>query len=156
MTSLAAITLLSFIPSKKTDEPTLVKATLFTHTNDDDKDHDTGVFIEVYTADGKSLIGKAYDKDDTNDDGGQYKDNSNHQFDLELGDAVGMSKSDCEKFKTVIWQQTHNGAGHDTWKFNAKVILLFSNKTNITAQNNGITLTSRGTNEKPSVEFTAP
>jgi hypothetical protein len=140
----------------KPEEPILLKATLFTHTNNEDKDHDTGVFVEVRNADGSSLIGKAYDRDDTNDDGGQYKDNSDHQFDLDLGDAVGMSKSSCHQFQAKIWQQTHNGAGHDTWKFTATLVLTFSDHTNITATKSDISLVSRGTGDRPSVTFSAP
>jgi hypothetical protein len=38
------------------DEPVLLKATFFSHTNDENKDHDTGVYVQAKTSDGSSLI----------------------------------------------------------------------------------------------------
>jgi hypothetical protein len=118
------------------DEPVLVKATFFSHTNDDDKDHDTGVYVKVTTNDGQSIIAHADNRDNSGDDGTQYKDGSDHQFDLDL-DGAGMSKADCQGFKVNVWQHTH---GHDTWKSNMRVVLYFSNHTNLQAARDGIEL----------------
>lgn len=151
-----AFILFTAFNSKQDEEPVLIKATLKTHTNDDDKDHDTGIYVEVKSGDGQSLIAVANDRDESASDGTQYKDDSDHQFDLELGDAVGMTKSSCKGFKVKLWQQTHNGRGHDTWKFNGKLILIFSDKSNLIASVENVTLESRGTNEQPAVEFSNP
>jgi len=122
------------------DEPVLIKATFFSHTNDDNKDHDTGVYVKVRTADNSSMIAHADNRDNSGDDGTEYKDGSDHQFDLDL-DAAGLSKPDSKKFKVQICQHTH---GHDTWKFDGRVVLYFSNKTNLIADGGGITLENEG------------
>ena len=121
-------------------EPVLIKATFFSHTNDDDKDHDTGVYVKVKTEDLSGLIGHADNRDNSGDDGTQYKDGSDHQFDLDL-DAPGLDKSTAAKFKVQVCQHTH---GHDTWKFNGRVVLYFSDKTNLTAGRDGIELKNDG------------
>src|SRR5205085_9441238 len=86
-----------------TDEPVLIKATFFSHTNDDDKDHDTGVYVKVRTSDGSSMIAHADNRDNSGDDGTQYKDGSDHQFDLDL-DAPGLGKSSARNFKVQVCQ----------------------------------------------------
>ncbi len=150
-----AILLLSFMvlftiltsATKKT-EPVLIKATLFTHTNDDNKDHDTGIYAEVKTADGQTIIVHANNRDNSGDDGTEYKDGSDHQFDLDI-DAAGIEKSSCAGYKVRVWQHTH---GHDTWKFNARLVLYFSGGTNIVASRDGIELKNDGAG----TDFTAP
>lgn len=138
------------------DEPLLTKAVLKTHTNDNDKDHNTGVFVTVMSNDGQSTIASANDKDDTSNDGGQYKDDSDHQFDLTLEAPGMMRKETCKGFNVKVWQKTHGGRGHDVWKFNASLVLYFADGTNITAKKEDVTLESKGENEAPSVEFSAP
>jgi len=120
--------------------PALIKATFFSHTNDDNKDHDTGVYVKVRTADGSSLIAHADNRDNSGDDGTEYKDGSDHQFDLDL-DAPGLSKSSAHKFKVQVCQHTH---GHDTWKFNGRVVLYFSDKLNLVASRDSIELKNDG------------
>ncbi|MEO6390768.1 MAG: hypothetical protein ABIP75_02880 [Pyrinomonadaceae bacterium] len=124
----------------KADEPVLIKATFFSHTNDDNKDHDTGIYVKVRTADGSSMIAHADNRDNSGDDGTEYKDYSDHQFDLDL-DAAGISKSDASKFRVQVCQHTH---GHDTWKMNGRVVLYFSNKTNLVASQDGVTMENDG------------
>jgi len=145
---LTCVVIMISLPSAtKKDEPVLIKATFFTHTNDDNKDHDTGVYVEVKTSDGQTTIVHANNRDNSGDDGTEYKDNSDHQFDLDI-DAAGLEKSACGGYKVRVWQHTH---GHDTWKFNGKVVLYFSNHTNLTASRDGIELK----NEGASTEFSA-
>jgi hypothetical protein len=132
--------------SAKKDDPILLKATLFTHTNDDDKDHDTCIFVDVISSDGSSLIAHAANGDCSSSDGTQYKDDSEHQFDLQC-DAVGMKKDGCKKFKVNIHQETHGGAGHDTWKFNAKLVLHFSDNSTIIAKKDGIVLVNNNASD---------
>ncbi len=82
------------------DEPVLIKATFFSHTNDKDKDHDTGIYISVRSNDGSMVIADANNADNSGDDGTQYKDGSDHQFDLSL-DAPGLHKNSAG-FKTHL------------------------------------------------------
>lgn len=150
----AACLLLSIgaVGARAADGPVLLKATVMTHTNDDDKDHDTCVFVEVKNAAGDSLIAHAENHECSSDDSKQYKDGSDHQFELSA-DAVGMAKSDARGFKVHMWQETHGGAGHDTWKFNVTVTLQFSDRTNLVAQVNNVTFKSNGTADRPAVDF---
>ena len=124
----------------RADEPVLIKATFFSHTNDDNKDHDTGVYVKVTSADGSSQIAHADNRDNSGDDGTEYKDGSDHQFDLDL-DAPGLSKSSCAGFKVSVSQHTH---GHDTWKSNQRVVLYFSDHSNLVASQDGIALVNDG------------
>ena len=111
------------------DEPVLIKATFFSHTNDDDKDHDTGIYINVRSNDGTMVIAHVNNADNSGDDGTQYKDGSDHQCDLSL-DAPGLHKSACAGFRTHLWIHTH---GNDTWKFNGRLVLYFSDGSNLSA-----------------------
>lgn len=118
-----------FSPNAIADDPVLIKATFFSHTNDEDKDHDTGIYVRVTAADGTTTIAHADNRDNSGDDATQYKDGSDHQFDLDL-DSPGLSKPTCQKYTVHMYIHTH---GKDTWHFNGRVVLYFSDKTNITA-----------------------
>jgi hypothetical protein len=122
------------------DEPVLLKATFFSHTNDENKDHDTGVYVQAKTSDGSSLIAHADNRDNSGDDGTEYKDGSDHQFDLDI-DALGVKKSACQKFKVHVWIHTR---GHDTWRFNGRVVLYFSDGTNLVVNRDGVELKNDG------------
>lgn len=135
--SLAFFSLNSFA---RAEDPVLVKAVFRSHTNDEDKDHDTGVYVSVKTGDGQTLIAHADNRDNSGDDGTQYKDNSDHEFGLDT-DAVGVKKSACGGFKVHVRIHTH---GHDTWRFNGQVILTFSDGTNMIASRDGIELKNDG------------
>src|SRR6185369_9081285 len=74
----------SVTASPVAENPALIKATFFSHTNDDNKDHDTGIYVKVRTANGGTLIAHADNRDNSGDDGTEYKDGSDHQFDLDL------------------------------------------------------------------------
>jgi hypothetical protein len=128
--------------------PVLIKATFFSHTNDEDKDHDTGIYVTVSTADGDTTIAHADNRDNSGDDGTQYKDGSDHQFDLDL-DAPGIDKPSCQGAKVHVYIHTH---GHDTWRFNGRVVLYFSDHTNITASSGNLELKNDGA----ATDFAAP
>ena len=130
----------------------LIKATLATHTNNEDKEWNTCVFAEVKTADG-DLIAHASGQDCNNADGTQYKDGSDHQFDLTI-DSPGLARNLAKGFTVHMWQETHGGAGHDTWRFNVRVILQFSQgAAALTASRDNIELKSSGTDDRPATDF---
>jgi len=133
-------TTLAVTTASRRAEAVLIKATFFSHTNDDNKDHDTGIYVKAKIEDGSSLIAHADNRDNSGDDGTEYKDGSDHQFDLDL-DAPGLSKDDANNFKVQVCQHTH---GNDTWKFNGRVVLYFSNKTNLVRSRVGIELKNDG------------
>src|SRR2546430_14657129 len=99
----------------------LVGAELFTHTNDDNKDKDTGIHTYVRTADGRMILAFCHNADSSNDDATEYNDGSDHNV-LLTPVAWGATKQACRNFHVRIWQQTH---GNDTWKFNARATLYF-------------------------------
>jgi hypothetical protein len=138
--------------ARAADAPVLLKAIVSTHTNDNDKDHDTCVFVEIKNAAGDSLIAHGENHECSSDDSKQYKDGSDHQFELSA-DAVGMARPDAGGFKVHMWQETHGGRGHDTWKFNATVTLQFSDRTNLVAQVSDVTFESSSTEDRPAVDF---
>jgi hypothetical protein len=125
------------------DDPVLTKAVLFTHTNDDDKDHDTCIYVKVTTSDGQTLIAHADKRDCSSDASTHYDDNSDHQFNLDI-DADGIAKPATKGFNVAMSQETHGGAGHDTWKFNARLVLYFSDKSNYTAQIDNTKMVNNG------------
>jgi len=144
--------MLWIISAANAQDSTLTKASLSTHTNDNDKDWNTCVNVEVKTANG-DMIAHAYGRDCNNADGTQYKDGSDHGFDLEI-DSPGLGRNYAKGFTVHMWQQTNGGAGHDKWAFNVRVTLLFSNGAPaLTASRDNVELESHGTNEKPSVDF---
>jgi hypothetical protein len=122
------------------DDPVLTKVIFRSHTNDDDKDHDTGVYVVVKTADGQTQIAHADNRDNSGDDGTQYKCNSDHEFGVDV-DADGIKKSACGGFKVHVTIHSH---GYDTWRFNGQVILKFSDGTNLTANINNAELRGGG------------
>jgi hypothetical protein len=138
--------------SAHAQDAVLIKATLSTHTNDEDKDWNTCVFAEVKTSDG-DLIAHASGQDCNNADGTQYKDGSDHSFDLTI-DSPGLSRNLAKGFTVHMWQETHGGAGHDTWRFNVRVILLFSSGApTLSASADNVELKSNGTGDRPTADF---
>src|SRR2546422_751841 len=95
------------VPTAHAQDSVLIKAILSTHTNDEDKDWNTCIFAEAKTADG-DLIAHASNQDCGHDDGTQYKDGSDHQFDLAI-DSPGLSRNLAKGFTVHMWQETHGG-----------------------------------------------
>jgi hypothetical protein len=122
------------------DDPLFLRATFSSHTNDDNKDHDTGVYVKVWTVDGSTIMAHADNRDSSGSDATEYNDGSDHQFNLDV-DAAGLKKSSARRFKVQVCQQTN---GHDTWKFNARVTLVFSDNSNLVASKDGIILVNDG------------
>lgn len=127
-------------PKTPKADPVLIKATFSSHTTNEDKDHDTGVYVKVWTEDKSSLIAHADNRDNSGDDGTQYKDYSDHEFGLDV-DAAGVEKSTAKKFKVQVCIHTH---GNDTWRMSSRVVLQFSDKTNLTAGSGTVELKNDG------------
>ncbi len=136
------------LESLAADDPVLVKAVLSTHTNDEDKDHDTGIYVDVKTSDGSGKIAQCKNADNSGDDGTQYKNNSDHDVSLEIV-SIGIKKSACKGFKVHMWQHTK---GNDTWRFKPSVILSFSDGTTLLAEGGNTELKNDGA----STDFSAP
>lgn len=147
-----ALVLSALAAPKANAQAVLIRAELATHTNDDNKDHDTCVYAAVTTADGSSQLAHISNGDCGGDDATEYNDNSDHSIAFQI-DASGASKDTCKGFKVHLWQKTHGGRGHDTWKFDARAILYFSDGLNLVANAGGVTLNSDSTSAAPAVDF---
>ncbi|AEW98561.1 hypothetical protein [Streptantibioticus cattleyicolor] len=130
--------------------PPGVRATLFTLTGDEeDKDHDTGIYVTVKTRDDKGLLASVNNADSSGKDMTTYNDDSHHIVPLVV-EAPGATKPDCEGFKVRMWIKTN---GHDHWPIDdARVTLYFSDGTTLVAEKLGFSLTDDGAG----VEFTSP
>jgi|GEM_PF-3162518 len=137
---------------KATAQAVLIRGELATHTNDDNKDHDTCVYVTVTTADGSSQLAHISNGDCGGDDATEYNNNSDHSISFQI-DSSGATKDACRGFKVHMWQKTHGGRGHDTWKFDVRAILYFSDGLNLVAHAEGVTLSSNSTSDAPSVDF---
>jgi len=129
------------------DQAVLVKAVLTTHTYND-KDNDTGVFVDVTKADGTDLIAKCANADNSKDKSTEYKKNSDHAVNLEIL-VTGIKKSACKGFKVHMWQHT---SGWETWRFKPSVILTFSDGATLVAEGGNVELK----NDKAATDFSAP
>jgi hypothetical protein len=149
-------------PSASTSTPVLTKIVLHTQTNDDDKDNDTGVFVEVKGNDGKDIAyiesAEKSDSKDCDDPASRhYCDGSPHDFEVPLkrGD---ISKSDCTKFTWRMGIQASAGIlpnggldvqkvriltfGNDKWKYDGIITLYFSDGTSFSGDKLDQTLES--------------
>lgn len=107
----------------------MLTGTFSSHTNDEDKDHDTGIYVTVMSADGSSKLAHVDNCDNSGDDGTQYKDGSDHSCALVI-DSAGLARDSAKGFTGTICIHTH---GNDTWRFRGDVTLHFSDNSNITA-----------------------
>jgi hypothetical protein len=131
-------------------QPTLERAELFTLTGDsDNKDHDTGIFVSVKSADGKMQLASISNADSSGKDMTEYNDDSYHIVPLGV-DAPGATKADCNQFKVHMSIKTN---GDDTWSIDlARVTLYFSDGTNLVAERANFRLVNDGA----STDFSSP
>jgi hypothetical protein len=129
------------------DQPVLVKATLSTHTYND-KDNDTGIYVDVKTADGAGMIAKCTNADNSKGRRTEYKKNSDHTVNLEII-ATAIKKSACKAFKVHMWQRT---SGWETWHVKPSVTLTFSDGSTLLAESGDVELK----NDKGATDFSAP
>ena len=130
----------------------LLKAYLHTDTTNENKDHDTCIHGFVVSKDGQTRIAHADNADCSIDtDEYQFKDWSDYDTQFVV-DKPGLKKSACVGYRAHVWQHTHGGAGHDTWRLKPRFVLEFSDGTELSASPDGgdeITLNSNGTGDKP-------
>jgi hypothetical protein len=121
---------------------TLSRVELFTLTGDEDnKDHDTGIYVTVKTSDGQSLLASVNNADSSGKDMTTYNDDSHHIVPLVV-EAPGALRSDCRGFKVRMWIKTN---GNDNWSIDdARVTLYFSDGTTLVAEQLGFSLDGDG------------
>jgi hypothetical protein len=143
-------------------EPTLTSAVLKTITDGDDRDHDTGVFVQVTEPDGHTTIAQIYNAEL----GGQYgyADHETHELTIPLYQKAPVPKSKCQSFKFRMGIQATGGVfgnmnvtgkiddwpvvnlhgGNDKWKFDAWLTLHFSDGSTLVSNKLDQTLESNG------------
>lgn len=108
---------------------TLTNASIKFHTNDDDKDGDTHVTVEV--RDFNQVVAARIDSDF-----GKFRDQTdNGPFQLSVKNA--STKTDMQRGNVTI---RINPNGNDTWRFNFYLDLLFSDGTRLQGSANDIEL----------------
>ncbi len=113
--------------------PTLANASIKFHTNDDDKDGDTHVTVEV--RDFNQVVAARVDNDF-----GHFDNNSdNGPFGLAVQNA---SEKDLMQRGAVKIRIDPNG--HDTWKFNFFLDLVFADGSHLSGGADGLTLSQDG------------
>jgi hypothetical protein len=112
--------------------------TLKTHTIDDDKDHDTGIYVDV-VGNSRKLIADVADAQSSDNDSTHFDDGRVHSFDFSpVNDHI--LKDECTNFKWRMGIKASGGTdvtieiqgiggtfhhGNDRWTFDAWLTLRF-------------------------------
>jgi hypothetical protein len=120
----------------------LVKAEFWSHTNDDNKDKDTGVWVKVQTNDLKTELAHIENADNSSCDATEYDNGSEHTIKLVVS-SDGATVEQCKKFKFKIGTKAN---GKDKWKFRGKVTLYFDNGQTLIQEVGDTELESKGSN----------
>jgi len=115
-------------------------AEFFSHTNDDDKDHDTGVWVKVVTANEQTKIASIENAANCGNESCHFNDHTDHTIGLRI-DNPNLTRAECENFKFKIGTKAH---GNDKWKFRGKIILRFDGGQTLIREVGDTELNSRG------------
>lgn len=111
---------------------TLANAKIEFHTNDEDKDYDTHVTVDVTDFDNVLCA-------HVDNDFGHFDDQSNNgPFELEIINA--SSKDACQRGNVRIHIDPN---GHDTWRFNFTLILIFDDGSSLSGGATGLQLSQK-------------
>jgi hypothetical protein len=122
-------------------DPLLTRASVTFHTNDDDKDNDTLVEVEVRLSDQRTVVAKLSDYL------GHFPDHRDAgPFTLLMVHPVRRSQLRTGNVNILASANTtFPPFGHgDTWRFNFVVDLVFDDGAHLLARANGVQLKSRG------------
>ena len=128
-------------------DPLLTLARVSFHTNDDDKDNDTLVQVEVRLSDQRTVVAKL------SDFLGHFPDHSDAgPFTLIMVQPVRRSQLRSGSVNILAFANTTLPPfGHgDTWRFNFVVDLLFDDGAHLLSRANGVALKSRGVSAQQS------
>lgn len=118
----------------------LTRAEFFSKTAGDDKDHDTGVWVKVVAADGKTKLADIANAANSSGESTHYNDNTSHTIKLKV-DNGRATRHECEKFKFKVGIKAN---GNDNWKFSARVTLYFEKGKTLVEHITNADLNSRG------------
>jgi hypothetical protein len=131
------------VPLDRRDDgsPLLLRATFYTKTGGDNKDHNTGVWVNVKTSKNDILLADISNADTSDSDSTEYNDHSEHIIEMRV-DSPGIPQSQCRAFNVHLWITTH---GKDKWEIEtARVLLLFSDGTAWVAEKHNFSLVNNG------------
>ena len=140
--------------------PALARAVFWSHTHDEDKDHDTGLYVEVAKSDKTTILAGLYNGEAQGQYG--YADDENHWVDLGITDH--WPKDQCQGFVYRVGIQAKSGpfgflagsqkvngipvgwttGGNDDWRYDGGVTLYFTDGTSLQKKIDGQELNSRG------------
>jgi len=141
---------------------TLTKATLWSLTYDEDRDHDTGLYVIVTKPDRTTILAYMYNGEASGEYG--YADNTENTADLKISDPP-PTKDDCQDYCFRVGIQANSGTfpsgsisvgidgvniglittGNDKWRFGCEMRLQFSDGSTLPPKRvNGWQLESRG------------
>jgi hypothetical protein len=107
-------------------------------TGGDDKDHDTGVFVRVWTQNQQTLITHVDNAD--NCDNCHYDDHTTHSISLNV-DSANLAEADCIGF---VYQVGSRANGNDNWDIDqTSVQIVFDNGHSAQKSSGGFSLNSR-------------
>lgn len=133
--------------------PTLTGARFTSVTDGDNKDHDTGLYVYVFTKDERTRLAQIENADNSNKDATEYNDGSEHMLDLALI-SPGSTKADCNGFHYKVGIKAN---GNDKWKVaTSRVQLVFSDNTELDANSGYFELESKGSQYVETGPFVAP
>jgi hypothetical protein len=107
---------------------TLTKATVYFHTNDEDKDDDTHVTLWVRD---RANTTAAF----ISSDFGHFDDRSDNSFALQI-----TNRSSWDILNQGVSTIRIDPNGHDTWHFNVHIDLLFSDGSHLSSDSSGLSL----------------
>jgi len=100
------------------------------HTNNENKDYDTNVTVEVTTNSGDLALSVSSQFE-------EFDDNSNHTYDLDVYDPGAQKRNFLDGGSTKIIIQP---VGNDTWQFNYRVTLYFEDGDRLNSGANNLEL----------------
>ncbi|MCK2244488.1 MULTISPECIES: Ig-like domain-containing protein [unclassified Crossiella] len=124
-------------PRQNPAEVTLQRAEVFFHTNDEDKDHDTRIKIVVTDQNGTEVAV-------VEDTFGHFDDGSDHgPFPMRITTPIPRDVINAGMTTMVI-----DPNGNDTWRFNLRVGLFFSDGSRIGTDRDGLELSEGDTTKR--------
>jgi hypothetical protein len=124
-----AATPLHAAPARAAEQATIKSAEIRFNTNDDDKDHDTKLRIEVVQGDGHLVAFK-------DDLFGKFPDQSERTITLDIEDE-SITK---DQLRGGLIKLHITPLGSDTWKFDFKATIRFTDGGSLTARAHSVTL----------------
>lgn len=118
-------------------------AEFYSKTGNDNKDHNTGVYVYVKNENNTTILAKIEDADNSSTDATEYNDGSEHIIKL-IVMKPEATKETCQHFNVLLKSKA---TGNDNWNIEiAQVILYFTDGTNIKKETHNFSLNSRGSN----------